>query len=475
MKLSILLNDYISNIKNDMEIEGICCNPIECKSNDLLFLLNDKAEDDFLRYSPIAKAIIAKSYLISNFGIDTYIVSNPRYILSKAMAKMYCGDISNIKFIGVTGTNGKSTTAIMIKNILIDAGYRVGLFGTGKITLGNDTLSSNDYSMTTPPPEVLYPLIGNMKDMGVDVIIMEVSSHALIQERVAAITFDIGIFTNLSEEHLDYHQNMENYYLAKTKLLVNSKKAIINADDFHGKLALDQFSNSEGCGISSSDNTVTDIKSLGFDGSEFTYCSKQGCLTFHIKPPGIYNIYNAMLAIRAAENCNVSLSDIKRSIEKINSIDGRYEIISRSPLVIIDYAHTSYAFENIIKNIVSNKKTEQNLCVVFGCGGNRDKSKRSIMGKIADKYADKIIITSDNPRYEDPDNIINEISSNITQRVYKISNRKSAIKFAIKSASDNDIIAIIGKGPEKYTIIQDKYYSFDEKSIINETLLERSI
>ncbi len=474
MKLSLLIDGLITNETEDIEIGNISCDPKKCQYNTLLFLINEKAELEYIKHMPNVSAIITNNSFSLHTGAPTFKTSNIRATLSKAFAKMYCDDLSNIKFIGITGTNGKSTTAIMIKKVLCDCGFRVGLFGTGKITLGEYVLSDNDYSMTTPPPEILYPTIQKMQKLGVDVIVMEVSSHALMQERVAPINFDIGIFTNLSADHLDYHKNIDNYYSAKTSLMHQSKKVLVNSDDVYGQLALKQFLNTESCGtIQSASTKVANIKDLGLKGISFVYQSKKGSETINLAILGVYNVYNAMLAIRALECFNIPLINIKESLESIKKIDGRFEIVNEFPTIVIDYAHTAHAFENIVKSLYTCKKQGQNFFIVFGCGGERDTSKRVKMGEIADLYADEIILTSDNPRHESPLSIIAEIAKGISRNVHTYIDRKEAIKFTIKSAKENDIIAIIGKGPEKYTIVDDQYYEFDEKSIIKEALTER--
>lgn len=476
MKLSLLIEDLIISEVEDTEIGHISCDPKNCDANTLLFLINENAKKEYQIYMPTVSAIICKNTYSFNTNKPVFTVTNIREAVSKAFFKMYCSDLSHIKFIGITGTNGKSTTAIMIKKVLCDCGFCVGLFGTGKIMIGDRIISNTDYSMTTPTPDVLYPSIQKMKDAGVDFIIMEVSSHALMQERVSPLKFDIGIFTNLSAEHLDYHHNMNSYYLAKTRLMEKSKKIVVNSDDKYGRLILTRFNNSEGCGTSKiGDTTINSIRDFGFNGCSFMYSSLDSTSRINLAIPGIYNVHNAMLAIRALEILGIPLSKTRTSLESIKTLDGRFEIVHKHPTVIIDYAHTILAFENIAKSLYTNKNTEQKLFFVFGCGGDRDNKKRVEMGKIANLYADEIILTSDNPRSESPKSIIEEIANGISKITYKYVDRKEAIRFAIKLANENDIIAIIGKGPEKYTIVNDEYYDFDEKTIIKEALSERNI
>ena len=474
MKLSLLIDDLIINQTEDIEISHLSFDPKNCVENALLFLINENAKKEYQSYMPAVSAIICENTYLLNTNTPVFYVKNIRSSISKAFYNMYCGNLSRIKFIGITGTNGKSTTAIMIKKVLCDCGFCVGLFGTGKIMIGDKIISNTDYSMTTPTPDVLYPSIQKMKDAGADFIIMEVSSHALMQERVSPLNFDIGIFTNMSPEHLDYHHNMDNYYMAKAKLMKKSKKIVVNSDDKYGQQILASFNNSESCGASKLANTrIGSIREFGFNGCSFLYSSPDSTSIINLAIPGIYNVHNATLAIRALEILEIPLSKTRLSLESIKTLDGRFEIVHKYPTIIIDYAHTIAAFENIAKSLYTNKNTRQKLIFLFGCGGNRDAGKRAEMGKIANLYADEIILTSDNPRNESPESIIEEIAQGISKTTYKYIDRKDAIRFSIKLASENDIIAIIGKGPEKYTIINGEYSDFDEKSIIQEALSER--
>ena len=471
-KLSYILNGLIDGVAPDIDINNICCDPKQCLGGDLLFLTNKKSIDEYLSILPKAAAIVSDCYI--PLKTKAYITQNMRRAIAMAYARLYCNNLEKIKFIGITGTNGKSTTAIMLEKILVDQGYKVGLIGTGKIKIGDEILSPQYYSMTTPPPDLLYSSIGKMENMGVDVIVMEVSSHALDQGRVCAINFHIGIFTNLSEEHLDYHKSMKSYFKSKCMLFEKSEYILANNDDEYGKIVISNFQNAESCGqCNNSGVLISDICDCGFGGSRFTYKSNLDEVTVNINLPGIYNVYNAMMAMRAAQIMGASITDIKTSIEKINKIDGRYEIIQDKITVVIDYAHTTCAFHNLIKSLYSAKKIGQNLTIVFGCGGERDKSKRFAMGKVCEDYADRIIITSDNPRGENPLDIITDITCSMIKKHEIIVDRADAIKHAIISAADESIVAIIGKGPEKYTISNGSYSPFDEVEIVRNALRSR--
>lgn len=474
MKLSLLLEGTVNEDISEMDINNVCYDPQNCGNGDLLFLLNDRAKNKYITHPKEVAAIVTESPLTCNSGARMYTTSNIRAALSIACARMYCKDLSKIKFIGVTGTNGKSTTAIMLENILADFGYKVGYIGTGIIRAEGKILSDKYYSMTTPPPDILYRAISNMEVMGVEMVVMEVSSHALDQERVAPISFEIGMFTNLSEEHLDYHKSITEYFKAKKRLIEKSKYAIVNSDDTYGRLILTEYENIEGCGKDFYKATrISDIKSIGFSGNKFHYRSDINDSDISIRLPGDYNVYNAMLAIRAAEKLGIPMEAIKDSLKKIEKIKGRFNIINEKITVVIDYAHTVSAFTNLIKNLNYVKNARQNLCVVFGCGGERDKGKRGRMGEIAEEYADQVILTSDNPRGEDPLAIIEDIMKSMKKKPTIIVDRRSAIRHAILSANDGDIVAIIGKGPECYSILNGVYSPFNESEIIREALEER--
>lgn len=474
MNLSFLLSDLVDGQMCEGDASNICFEPKKCNKYDILFLMNEKAVNDYESALPQAAAVVTCLPITYTSNTPIYTTKNIRDTLSKVCAKMYCKDISKIKFIGITGTNGKSTTAILLEGILSNCGYKVGYIGTGKIRFGKEILSEKYYSMTTPPPDMLYKSIGRMEDLGVEIIIMEVSSHALDQSRVSPISFEIGIFTNLSEEHLDYHKSMDEYFNAKKKLLEKSKIKIVNSDDNYGRSFLDEYENVDGCGTAFFKNVQINILDRsGFYGNKFRYKSDINETDIELKLPGTYNIYNATMAIRAAEKLNIPLLKIKQSIEGIREIDGRFNVFDDRMQIIIDYAHTISAFDNLLKNLYSNKKPGQNLTLVFGCGGDRDKSKRSPMGLLAEKYADKIIVTSDNPRSESPLSIIEEIIRAMKSVPIVIENREEAIRAAIFSAADGDIVAIVGKGPEDYMISQGERHYFCEKEIIKSALKER--
>lgn len=474
MKIADLFDKATYFFDESIEITDITYRPDTSTTDSLLFLLNNRAIEAYRSANTSAKIIVVEKGMDINSTHPKIIVDNIRQALSMAYKKLFCDDLSNIRFVGITGTNGKSTTAIFLKQILEDSGEIVGLFGTGKIQLGEKIINDKNYSMTTPAPDILYPAISKMKKAGVTTIVMEVSSHALDQERVYPIEFDVGIFTNLSREHLDYHKDINSYFKSKQKLFAKSKRTVINSDDTYGKILATMVDHADTVGIvHPAEYMATDIKNFGIKGTTFKYTTDRYSYTVKLKIPASYNVYNALLSIRASEILGVDVCDAKIALQNIETIDGRFNIIHNDPTIVIDYAHTSSAFYNLLKNLYSIKNIRQKLCVVFGCGGERDKEKRSVMGEYAELFADEVIVTSDNPRGEDPIAIINDITKSMKKSPTIIPDRQSAITHAVLSAHTNDIVAIVGKGPEKYSIENGVYTSFDEEKIITYALSKR--
>ncbi len=400
-------------------------------------------------------------------------VKNSRRAFSYAMSNLFKIDYSSLKFIGITGTNGKTTTATLIKEIFERNEKKCGFIGTGKIDCMGNNLMPKYYSMTCPDPDILYPSIKKMQDAGCEYIIMEASSHALELHKTDPIKFDIGIFTGLSHEHLEFHGNMGKYLSAKEKLIKNSKSAIINFDDKYGRRLFEKYKNKAlalGRFIKK-DIFISDIQNHGFDGSCYKYDKDNLSTDINLSLPGIHNIYNSAFAFACANLCGISAKDIKNALEKCKKIEGRCECIKSDITVVIDYAHTPKAFDNLLKTVNSNKKQEQNVSIVFGCGGERDPWKRPLMAESAERYANKIIITNDNPRSEPEKNIILDIIKGFKKKSYAcICDREMAIRYAIKSAKDSDIVVIAGKGHEKYILDKDGYRDFDERAIIENAL-----
>ena len=378
-----------------------------------------------------------------------------------------------MRLVGVTGTNGKTTTTYMVKSIAEQAGMKVGIIGTIRNMIGTESLYTE---RTTPESVDLYRLLRLMADRSVDLVVMEVSSHALDQNRVYGLPFDVGLFTNLTQDHLDYHKTFENYLQAKKKLFYASKQAVINADDPYSA----RMSEGLTCPVTTFGvRDKADIAGSNIDittrGVVFDLHTPSGDIRIDLPIPGLFSVFNAMGSVGAALALGLSLQQIKSGLEIMTSVSGRLESVptGRDFSVFIDYAHTPDALENVLKTVREFAKSR--ILCVFGCGGDRDRAKRPIMGEIGGRYSDLAIITSDNPRSEEPMSIIDSIEEGIRRtgtHYTVIENRREAIRYALAEAGPDDIVLIAGKGHENYQEINGKRYRFDDKETVKELLAE---
>lgn len=401
-------------------------------------------------------------------------VKDGRKTLAISASNFYDNPSNKLKLIGVTGTNGKTTSTFMIKSILEQAGYNVGLVGTIANFIGSEKVKAE---RTTPESLELQQLFKNMVDKKINYCVMEVSSHSLSLDRVCGINFSQAIFTNLTQDHLDFHKTFENYYEAKLKLFKNTKNSIINIDDSYGKKVFEDikgskitYSASEGADLVA-ENIVNHSR-----GAEFDLYYKNKRIHINLSIPGRYNVYNALCSAGACLSEGISLEDVKKGLENV-VVPGRCEIATKEYNldydVIIDYAHTPDGLENILKT--AREFTKGRLISVFGCGGDRDRTKRPIMGRIGSDISDIAIVTSDNPRTEEPMKIIDDIVEGIKKENYLIvENRRDAIKKAMEIAQKGDVIVVAGKGHEDYQILKDKVIHFDEREVIGEIIKELS-
>ena len=462
----------------DTDVKFCTSNYLKVKEKTLLFMLPGVNFDtyelipDFLKSKPLAIVTECKERF-PDTDIPLIEVRSARRAYAFALSAACKIDYGSLTFIGVTGTNGKTTTATMIRKILAYNGYRVGFIGTGKIEFEDKRYTDVYYSMTSPDPDLLYPAIRDMQLRGCEIVVMEASSHALALEKLAPIKYKIGVFTGLSHEHLEFHESMEKYFSAKERLIKACDMAIINFDDPFGKRLYEKYeSKSTGIGVVwRSDVNATDVENHGLCGIGYVYKGKNFITRIKLPIPGLYNIYNSMLAFDAAYKMGVTPKSIKAALESIDKIDGRCEVVFDEVTVVTDYAHTPLALESILKTLCFDKDVGQRIVTVFGCGGERDPSKRPIMGRIAERYADSIILTNDNPRSEDENKIINDIKSGFCEKKYAvITDRAEAITYAITHAAAGDIILIAGKGHEKYVHDKNGYRYFDESEIIKNAL-----
>jgi len=398
-----------------------------------------------------------------NYDIPTIIVPDTNLYLKEYLKKNYSDLFKDLKIIGVTGTNGKTTTTFLISQILTNLGINNAYIGTIGFYINSKLYKELDN--TTPDTLTLYKLIKLSKEKNIKYIVMEISSHALELDRLHGIKLDCAVFTNLTEDHLDFHKTMNSYLNSKLKiieLLKDSGYLVINNDDKYAENF--KFKNTINVGFNNYDFNI--IKYEYVDNKTkllFKFKNKEYQITLNFK--ALYNIYNYIEAVAALYSLGIKLNDIIDVSYKLNTPTGRMEtILYKNNYIIIDYAHTPDALEKIITETKKcyNKKT----ITIIGCGGNREKEKRSIMGSIASKYSDYVIFTSDNPRNESIKDILNDMTINLRKNNFEIiEDRKKAILKAL-DMMDNNVILILGKGHENYQIINNKKYPFNDKQIV---------
>ena len=409
----------------------------------------------------------------------TVLTYNSRRAIAFLWDNFYENPSKKLKIIGITGTNGKTSTAYFTYSILRASGKSVGMISTVKCLINDKVFSFGgggesidiEAAMTTPDPEYLYMILHKMALMGVEYAVMEASSHALELSKLYPLEFEVGIFTNLSRDHLDFHKTMENYFLSKVKLFYKCKHALINSDDAYIK-RIHRYLNREftSFGLSKCSDYYAKCISLSEDGAEYVLRFDKGEFNVKANVCGGFTVYNSLAAAGAALTLGIEPEFVCEGIKSVNRIEGRIEKVCDG--IFIDYAHTPQAFCEIIKTVRSFSKGKS-VTLVFGCGGDRDKTKREIMGKYASRLADVIIVTSDNSRTEDKISIIKDIEKGIDKsRVYYIvPDRRDAIELGVKLRKDG-ILLILGKGHENYEIDKNGKHYFCETEIIKEAILK---
>ncbi|MDD5594815.1 MAG: UDP-N-acetylmuramoyl-L-alanyl-D-glutamate--2,6-diaminopimelate ligase [Candidatus Omnitrophica bacterium] len=466
-------------IKEDFEVKGIACNSKGIKPG-YLFVAIKGNKDDGNKFIEEAIKNGANCIVAQVPGAGCQVsektcfieVKDARKALAKLAAQFYGHPSGKMKVIGITGTNGKTTVTYLLEAILKANQIHPAVIGTINYRFKNKIIPAKN---TTPGPLELQLLFYEMGQEGVEYAIMEVSSHALAQERTAGIKFQSAIFTNLTQDHLDYHLTMEEYFSAKSRLFKDCSPSaikIINNDDAFGRRIKEEVSEKIiTYGIENkSDYMAQDLK-LGIKESEFTLSGPQMKEKIKTKLIGRHNVLNILAAVSWANQEGIDPQVIRNAIERFPGVPGRLERVdSRKDYAIyVDYAHTDDALKNVILSL--KQISSQKLIVVFGCGGERDKGKRPKMGKVVTELADYAIITSDNPRSEDPDGIIKDIVRGIHKDNYCIiPGRKEAIKKALSIAAPGDIVLIAGKGHENYQIFKDQTIHFDDREVVTECL-----
>ena len=474
MKLKDLLENNAVTAIGDTEISSITDDTRKVVEGSLFVCVKGGSFDGHTAAAEMlekgAAAVVCEHDL--GLGDRQIITDNSRFLYGKLCAAWFGHPEKKMTLIGVTGTNGKTTITNVIKHILMSAGHKTGLIGTIQNEIGDEVLHTEN---TTPMTFDFMALLAKMAEAGCEYVVMEVSSFGLVQNRIGSSWFRTAVFTNLTQDHLDYHKTMEDYYQAKKMLFDICGEAIINIDDDYGKRLYSEVS-CDKCSFSVKQNAdvYADGIKIRSTGSSFWFCKgeKSYCVKSHI--PGAFNVSNLTAAIAVCLREKIPADTILEAIAGYNGVKGRCEVIptGRDFTVICDYAHTPDAVENILRSV--KEYTDGRLICLFGCGGNRDAAKRPKMARAAALYADRLVVTSDNPRNEDPEAIIKEILTGLedTSVPYDVVvDRREAIYHALKIAEKGDIIVLAGKGHEDYQVLAGmKKIHFDEREVVAEGL-----
>lgn len=460
----------------ETEIAGIACDSKAVKKGYLFVAVCGTKLDG---HSFIAEAIergavavVTEKEIALSDGIAKIYVRDSRKALAEIAKEFYGRPSERLITVGVTGTNGKTTISYLVDSILAAAGHKAALIGTINYRIGERVIPAGN---TTPGPIDLFKFMNETILNSIHYVVMEVSSHSLDQRRVEGIDFSVAIFTNLTGDHLDYHKDMEEYFNSKAKLFENlgdDSVGIINTDDSWGSKLLKR---SKGkimtYAVDSDANFRAGVTSLSLDGNRFFIETPAGRLDLNSKLIGLHNVYNITASVAAGVALGFSLDTIKRGVENLVVIPGRLESIDcGQPFkVFVDYAHTDDALYNVLtalKPLISKR-----IIVLFGCGGDRDRTKRPRMARVAGELADEVIVTSDNPRSEDPAAIANEIASGFKARNYTIIlDRTEAVRQALSRAREGDCVLLAGKGHEPYQVLKDTVVAFDDREVARKIL-----
>ncbi|MGM9935991.1 MAG: UDP-N-acetylmuramoyl-L-alanyl-D-glutamate--2,6-diaminopimelate ligase [Candidatus Ornithomonoglobus sp.] len=470
----MLAKELFGELYND-ELQGIDITGIAYDSRKVsdgnVFVCIKGYETDGHKYAASAAekgaaVIVAEEEI--EVDVPVVYVKDSRKTIAELACTFYGNPAKKLSLVGITGTNGKTTITYLVKSILEAAGKIVGVIGTNQNIIGDKVLLTKSTTPTTPNALELQQLFTEMVFNSADYVVMEVSSHALELERVHGCEFAVGVFTNLTQDHLDFHKTMENYLNAKAKLFDISKKGVVNFDDEGGKKIAAKGGCSDIMRVGLEDGCDLKAENIRFSsrGAEFDMIYKGERHSAKIQIPGRFSVYNAICAAGAALQLGIDIDTVIEGLAKATGVVGRVEVVPTDTdyTVIIDYAHTPDGLENII-NCVKGF-AEGRTIVLFGCGGDRDNTKRAVMGEIAGRLADYSIITSDNPRTEDPELIVREIEEGMKRTDGKytlITDRREAIGYALDIAKKGDVIILAGKGQETYQIIGKEKFDFDER------------
>lgn len=475
MKLKNILNNIDFKLeKGSLEVE---INEIKYDSREIerdnLFVAVSGFELDGHQFieqaikNGAAAVVVEKELPDYQNGVSYIKVDNSRRAMALLAKNFFEDPLAELDLIGITGTNGKTTTSFLLYNILKEYAGSAALFGTIKNVIGEQVLDS---SRTTPESVDLYRYFSQMREKGVKYGVMEVSSHALDLYRVEGMDFAAAVFTNISPEHLDYHKNLENYREVKSRLFSQLKPnqfAVINSDDANAEYISDRSAGKNY--FYSLDSSEADLYTLNYQlhqrGMEYRTAGRVESL-FQLNLGGIFNIYNSLAAVLTADLLGIKEETIQKALSALRAVPGRFEIINAGQdfQIVVDYAHTPDGMKNVLETAAAMEK--KRLIVLFGCGGDRDRSKRPAMAALAEKYADYSIVSNDNPRSEDPEKIFAEIRAGFSEdfKAYEIiADRRKAIKQAVQMAQKDDLVMLLGRGHEKYQILKNKKIELDDR------------
>ncbi|HDP69386.1 MAG TPA: UDP-N-acetylmuramoyl-L-alanyl-D-glutamate--2,6-diaminopimelate ligase [Actinobacteria bacterium] len=466
----------------NVDIEDIIYDSRKAKPGSLFVCIKGFKTDGHMYIKDAIKsgvsAIVTERWLEDFGSIAQCQVEDSRNALAILSKFLFKDPTSKIQLVGITGTNGKTTTSYLVDSIFRNAGRKTGLIGTVEHKVGDRVFP---VERTTPESYDLQKIFKKMVESGVTHAVMEASSHAIDLHRVDGCSFNVLVFTNLSQDHLDYHKSMRKYFLTKKKIFDDYKKTakVINIDDSYGKEIASNSANVISYGLSKTAMVRAEEIQLHKKGSKFKILTSTSDIDLSINLKGLFNVYNSLAAAGVGLALGFSNEDIKSGIEAVLNISGRFETVDcgQDFSVFVDYAHTPDGLEKLIK--AAREITEGRVITVFGCGGDRDKKKRSLMGKIAGELSDYLIITSDNPRSEEPLAIIEEIERGLGKAPFvkykRIIDRKEAIYYALSLAESGDSVLVAGKGHESGQVFKDKVVPFDDRAVVREALLEMDL
>lgn len=486
MKLKKLLEQISYRVlqgSTEVEVKNVINDSRKAEEGSLFFCIKGAVSDGH-RFVPDvvakgAKVLVVQDPVEASEDVTVIQVEDSRYAMALISAAWFDYPADEMKIIGITGTKGKTTTTYMVKSILESAGYKVGLIGTIEVIIGDEVIPAKN---TTPESYTIQEYFRKMADAGCQIVVMEVSSQGLMLHRTAGIPFEIGIFTNLEPDHIGpaEHSSFEDYMECKSRLFRQCRLGIVNADDVHLEGILkghtcevESFGISADAGLCAKDLQL--VTRPGYLGIAYHVCVKNNpeeSFDVEIDVPGKFSVYNSLTAIAICRHFNVAEEDIKKAL-KTAKVKGRVEMVKVSDefTLMIDYAHNAMALDSLLTTL--KEYNPHRLVCLFGCGGNRSKLRRYEMGEVSGKLADLTIITSDNPRFEKPEDIIADIVTGIEKtdgKYVKISDRKEAIAYAIHNGEPGDIVVLAGKGHEDYQEIEGKKYPMDERVLIQEIL-----